>query len=86
MKHDVDVPDDLLAQKRIADVAGDDVDSRCMRRTIEPAPRVEGIVLDQRSHASAELDEKFDEVRANKTIGSGYENTLFSNLHLSRRQ
>src|SRR5262249_55592889 len=61
---------------RIADVAGDHLDAVAAARVLQPAPAVERVVLRQRPHPRARLDQHLGEVRADESVGAGDEDAF----------
>src|SRR5687768_9708907 len=67
---------------RVADVAGDDFElsSHVGVRVVEPAPRVERVVQDERTDVISRANERLSQVRSYEPVGAGYQYAFHSNL------
>ena len=69
----------------VADVAGHHLHvlaQRCRQR-VQPAPGIEGVVMDHGAHVVALVQQAFDQVRADKSGGAGDEDFLAGEVHWS---
>ena len=57
----------------ITHIAENDLDVAAHGRLVQPAPRAERVVLDERTHIGTELDEALGEVAADESSGAGDE-------------
>jgi hypothetical protein len=71
MKDDVGAGEQTLAIVRVANVAGLDRDPLEIRHVVEPAPRVEGVVLHERRHTGAGTRQGLGQVRSDEPVGTG---------------
>ena len=72
-KHDVDVLAGGAHAVGVADVAGEDVEPLPGRvgQRVEPAPRVERVVVDEGPHVAAGVEQRLGQVAADEAIGPG---------------
>jgi hypothetical protein len=81
------VEDDLRALHRVADavavgdVAGDDFEVVAAIEAVEPAPRLQGVVVDQCPDPGPVREEALGEVAADEAAGAGDEDALAIPVH-----
>src|SRR5450432_1334520 len=72
VKYNIDLLEQIVAKVRFADVAGDDPDNIAGAGNVfEPAPMIEGIVLGERDHPRAHLNEMLNQGGADEPIRAG---------------
>ena len=81
MEHHLGLFHQFQTEVGIADIPGDYFQRRRHGKCIQPAPVVERVIQREGGNFRAALDEKFDQVRSNKAVGSGDEYVFRGYLH-----
>src|SRR5450759_5408642 len=83
VKGDIDPFHRLAHSVRVANVAHEHVQLALFQggQRVEPAPRVEGVVVDEGAHTATFAQQRLTEMTADEAVRAGNENTLVLEFH-----
>src|SRR5262249_31377732 len=86
VEDDLHVLAELAREMAVAEVAAHHLDAVAAAGILEPAPAVERVVLDERAHARALIDQHLGEMRTDEAVRTGDEDALVGDrVHATAR-